>query len=59
MIIPAAVLTGVTVGGGLHLLNISQPLTHQSSIVSAYTSPTNQQEPATAIAVVAKKFKRQ
>ena len=48
MIIPAAVLTGVTVGGGLHLLNISQPLTHQSSIVSAYTSPTNQQEPATA-----------
>lgn len=48
MIIPAAILTGVTVGGGLHLLNISQPLTHQSNIVSAYTSPTNQQEPATA-----------
>lgn len=48
IIIPAAVIAGTAVGGGLHLFNINRPITNEPYGVMAYTSPVNTQDPATA-----------
>lgn len=48
LIVPAAVLAGTAVSGGLHVLNINQAITNEPYSVMAYTSAVNNQDPATA-----------